>query len=151
MNLITQLMDEVLLFPGVLDIATRSADTYDSDRVSLEGAKTVTFLVIVGTMASSATLNVSLRQATAASGGSTKAISNSSITEIDEDGDNRLVLIRVRDDALDVDNDYDHVYARAVVAGGNATFAIVPIAAVLDDMPADNSSYIAESIDVPTA
>jgi hypothetical protein len=94
-----------------------AANTYTSARVSLAKYHRAVLVLSVGDMAAGAKLDVALYQATAASGGSTKAITGKAITQLTQaSGDgNDVFCIELQTEELDVTGGYEHVYVVAVV------------------------------------
>jgi hypothetical protein len=87
------------------DVYTPAALT--SEWVSMAAYKTVLAIVQTGTLGASATVNAKLQQATDGAGTSAKDITGKAITELS--ASDKQALIEVRDDELDVENDFTHV------------------------------------------
>lgn len=109
---------------GGLVPATRSADTYNTDRVDMDGYERCIFQISVGNIASSATLNVDIYEADAASGGNTQQITSLSITELGDTDDDAKAYIEVTNPQLDTADGFTHLYAACIVAGGDVDFGV---------------------------
>lgn len=111
----------------VLHPVSRTADTFDSDWVSMRDYHRAVAILDVGAIGAATTVDLSIRQAKDTSGGSAKAITGKAITQLDASDDNKIVAIELQTEELDVDAGFDCISARLVVAGGNAALSQVTL------------------------
>lgn len=95
-----------------------TAATYNTAYVSLQNYHRAVLFLDVGDMAQGATLDVSLRQAQDTAGTGNKAITGKAITQLTQAGGdgNQVLCIELQTEELDVENGFEHVNARTVVA-----------------------------------
>lgn len=109
-----------LLYPLVSEFADSiGVATTDSAWVSLSTYHRAWLVVNVGDMGQASTLDVSIRQAQDNAGTGAAAIVGKAITQLTQAGGdgNDLVCIELQTEELDVDNGYEFVGVRVVVAG----------------------------------
>ncbi len=101
---------------GAATVTTAWVDAHDFHQVLAE--------LDVGALGTSATVDAKLEQATDGSGAGAKDVTGSSITQLTKAGsdDNKIVLINLNPQKLDVDNGFDHV--RLSVTVGTAACLI---------------------------
>lgn len=102
-----------------------AAGTVDSAWVSMAEYHRGTLVLNVGDMAATATLDISIRQATDATGTGAKAIAGKAITQLTQaggDGDD-LLDIELRSEELDVANNFDFISVRRIIANANVELA----------------------------
>tara|TARA_R110000824_G_C15085400_1_gene664832 strand:- start:18 stop:494 length:477 start_codon:yes stop_codon:yes gene_type:complete len=118
MGTINSLPTERVAVLGVIDPdahthngGTASDGVYASDWGSLAIFGSVLAQVLVGTMASSSTVDVKLQQASDSSGTGAKDITGKAITQLTQAGtdSDKQALINCRADELDVDNSFNYV------------------------------------------
>jgi len=101
-----------------------AAGNHDTSYVSLQSYHRAVALINVGDMATNATLDALLYQATDTSGTSAKVISGKSITQLTQaggDGD-ALYCIEVQTEELDVDGSFDCIMLRVTVGTAAVEF-----------------------------
>lgn len=104
--------------------------THDSAYASLQNYHRAVLKINVGDMAAGSTLDVQIRQASDATGTGVKTIGNKAgtgfkaITQLTQAGGdgNQLLCIELQTEELDVDNNFEHVGVRAVVAGNSVEY-----------------------------
>lgn len=97
------------------------AGTVDSAWVSMAEYHRATLVLNVGDMVATATLDISIRQATDAAGTGAKAIAGKAITQLTQAGGdgNDLLDIELRSEELDVANNFDFISVRRIIANAN--------------------------------
>lgn len=107
--------------------------TVNSAWVSLASYHRAVLVINVGDMVATATLDVSLRQASDGTGTGTKAITGKAITQLTQAGGdgNQILVIELQTEELDVDGGFEnvgvrHVVAAAAVEMGWTLFGIQP-------------------------
>lgn len=106
---------------GCIDPDAYAANPYETDEIALENGTRVAFVVMAGTLGSSATLDFAVHGATAA-GGSYAAISGASITQLTQAGtdDDKQAILEIS--AQYIENlglGYTHI--KGVMTVGTAT------------------------------
>ena len=91
------MLANLVLIPGTIASSTVPA-TY----IDMRDYERVVFLIFVGDMPTSSTLDAQVVQATLADGTGSKDITGAAITQLVATDDNKMVSIEVRDTALDV-------------------------------------------------
>jgi hypothetical protein len=100
--------------------------TYDSAYASLQNYHRAVLVLDVGDMGALSSLNVQIRQAQDATGTGVKTIGRKgstiltkAITQLTQAGGdgNQTICVELQTEELDVDNGFEHVGVRAVVAG----------------------------------
>ena len=105
--------------------------THDSAYASLQNYHRAVLVLDVGDMAALATLDVQIRQAQDATGTGVKTIGDKAgtgtkaITQLTQAGGdgNQTICIELQTEELDVDNNFEHVGVRAVVAGNTVEYS----------------------------
>lgn len=103
---------------GVIDPDAYAAATYTTGWIDMRDYHQLLAIIMVGVMASTSTVDAKLQQATDGSGTGAKDISGKAITQLTEAGtdDDKQALINLRQEELDVDNDFTHVRLSMTVA-----------------------------------
>lgn len=138
---------------GAIDPDVLTATTHDSDWVDVSKFHTILVVAMAGTLGSSATFDVDVRQATDSSGTSAKAISGASATQLTQAGTDESdsqVVLSIQSDALDVDNDFQYLGVRITVGtassdGGCVILGVGPRVGPASD---NDSADVAEVIRV---
>ena len=101
-----------------LDPVSQAAATVTTAWVKASDYYKHLFMLAVGALGASATVDAKLQQATDGSGTGAKDITGAAITQLTKAGsdDNKLVLINLSTGKLDVDNDFDYVRLSVTVA-----------------------------------
>lgn len=103
------------------DAYAGSPDTTEvSDYVDIGLAESIQFILLVGDIGSGATIDAVVQQATDSAGTGAKALSPSkTITQLTQAGgdSNKQVVINVRGEELDLDNNFDHVAVSVTITG----------------------------------
>ncbi len=94
--------------------------------VSLANYHRAVILVSVGDMAASSTLDIDIEQATDSGGTGVKNITGKSITQLTQAGtdSNKIVIIEIQSEELDVASDFDHIRVEVTPAVGAVEFAV---------------------------
>jgi len=139
----TERLSEVL-YPLDADYAdSHDAGTTDGTYVSMQNYHRGWLVLNVGTMQATATLACSIRQATDTSGTSAKAITGKSITQLTQaggDGD-QIICVELRTEELDVQNGFDCVSVRVVVAAAAVEYSYVFYGAVSRFNPTPTTNW----------
>ena len=98
------MLANLVLIPGTI-----ASSTVPSAYISMADYERVVFLIFVGDMPATSTLDAQVVQATDAAGTGSKVITGAAITQLVATDDNKMVSIEVRDTALDVENGFSHV------------------------------------------
>lgn len=121
MSKINALPSEVAAIVGTIDPDAYTAATTVSDYADMGLFERVMIIISVGTMASTATLDAVVKQATDSSGTGAKNLTTSkAITQLTQAGSDsdKQVIINVLAEDLDMANDFNHVAVS--VTGGTA-------------------------------
>jgi hypothetical protein len=104
------------------DAYAASTSAYGSDWVNTEYFHEYLAVVHVGTLATSATVDAAVVQASSATGASSKAITGKSITQLTEGGtdSDKQALINIRTDELDVANGFSFIRLEMTVGTASA-------------------------------
>jgi len=104
-----------------IDPDAQAASTVDSIWVAVKDYAQFLAIIQAGDLGASATLDASVRQAQDASGTGAKAITGKAITQLTQagSGSDKMALINVRPEELDLDNSFTHISVRVTV--GTAT------------------------------
>lgn len=120
---------ERLAVVGTIDPDAYTAATYLTDAVDMLNLDELLVCCLVGTMASTSTVDFSVTQATT-SGGTYKAVTGKAATQLTEAGtdSDKQVVISVRGEDLDMDNNYRFVKVSMVVAAAASDAAVLVLA-----------------------
>ena len=116
-----RLGSEKVAIIGVIDPDVTVASTVVSDYGNLGLFEQGMAILKVGTLGASGTVDAKLVQATDSSGTGSKDITGKAITQLTQAGtdSDKQVIINIRAEELDLDNDFDHVALSVTV--GTAT------------------------------
>jgi len=97
------------------------AGTLNSAWQLMENYHRAALIINVGDMVATATLDISIRQASDSAGTGTKAITDKSITQLTQAGGdgNQILVIELRTEELDIANGFEYIGVRSVVANAN--------------------------------
>lgn len=142
------LPSEVAAVVGTIDPDAYTAATTVSDYADMGQFESLMFIISVGTMASTATLDAVIKQATASAGTGAKNLTVSkAITQLTEAGtdSDKQVIINVRAEDLDLANGFD--FCAISVTGGTAAsdYGVVVLGMNSRNNPA--SDYDLASVD----
>ncbi|MBT8046405.1 MAG: hypothetical protein KJN67_04490 [Pontiella sp.] len=132
---------EVCAVVGTIDPDAYTAATTVSDYVDMGKFESVLFVIAVGTMASTATLDAVVKQATDSSGTGAKNLDTSkAITQLTEAGtdSDKQVLVEVRAEDLDLANDFDHVALSVTGATAASDYGVIALGFNPRVMPASD-------------
>jgi ethanolamine ammonia-lyase small subunit len=104
-----------------------TAYTLTSDWADMTKYPEALAVIMVGTIATSGTVDAKLQQASSSTGAGAKDITGKSITQLTQAGtdSDKQALINVREDELDVANSFTHVRLAVKNATGAADFGAV--------------------------
>lgn len=119
---------EQIALLGVMPPASLAAQANASAWFPVKNFESILVIVQTGLLGAASTVDIKLRQATDAAGnGPAKDIAGKASTQIVKaSGDNKQVMLNVRQEQLDVNNGYDHVGV-TVTVGVDAALASVVI------------------------
>jgi hypothetical protein len=80
----------MVLLPAVVEDTTAESKYVDTSEYEF-----VEFHIMLGAIAATSTVNAKARESVNANGSSASDVANAAITEVDDDGDNRMVVISV--------------------------------------------------------
>lgn len=100
---------------GVINFASTGASTVSSGYIPMADYRQILAIVALGTLGASATINAKLRQAQDGAGTGVKDITGKAITQLDTAG-NKLALINLRAEELDINGGFTHVKLDITVA-----------------------------------
>ncbi len=120
----TELITAALLNPDI-DPLLRTPATVDGDWIDMQDFERVIFIVSLGVAEPTGTLNVQIREANTAAGGTPLNVAGALITELIGTDDNSVVAIEVHQDDMTNDNAYRWLSARAVVGADDMTYGVV--------------------------
>ena len=128
--------------------ANKIPAAYNSAWASYASHQRGVYLVRVGVMAATATLDFKLQQATDSSGTGAKDISGKSITQLTQAGGDgsETCVVELRTAELDVDGGFDYVRGVLTVGTANVYCELIPIKFVAAYPPVSTSA-LAEVID----
>ena len=111
MGMMNKLPSETWAVGGVIDPDANDQSTVTSDWVDLGKYDQAVAIALVGIMATGATVDVEIQQATASDGTGAKAITGKAATTLTAAGsdDDKQVIINVRAEELDTANDFRFV------------------------------------------
>ena len=111
-----QKLSESLAILATIDASAQAAGTVSTGWVDAKNFAALLAFVDVGVFGASATVDVSLSQATDGAGTGVKAITGKAITQLlAAGGNNRQVEINCRSDELDIGNGFEFVRLNVVV------------------------------------
>lgn len=119
---------EVAAVVATIDPDAYTAATTVSDYADMTKFESCMIILSVGTMASTATLDAVVKQATDSSGTSAKNLTTSkAITQLTEAGtdSDKQVIINVRAEELDVDNSFTHIALSVTGATAASDYGVV--------------------------
>lgn len=123
-------MDFTQMFSEAVEVlahipADSETTVIDSGNVLVENFHRVAVLISVGDMASGATLNIDLEQASSTAAGTRKAITGKSTTELTQAGgdSNQVLIIELRTEELDITNGFKYVNLEVTPASAAVEFA----------------------------
>lgn len=128
MSKINALPSEVAALVATIDPDAYTAATTVSDYVDMGLFERIMIIISVGTMASTATLNAVVKQATDSSGTGAKNLTTSkAITELTEAGtdSDKQVIINVLAEDLDMANSFDHAAVSVTGAVAASDYGVV--------------------------
>jgi hypothetical protein len=105
---------------GTLHADSRAAGTYNTTWTPMHNFQRAIALLDVGEMQAGATLDLAFQQASDNTGTGAKAFTPAkAITQLTQAGGdgNDVVIIEIRTEEMDVNNQFDHVRAQLIVAG----------------------------------
>jgi len=105
------MLANLVLIPGTI-----ASSTVPAAYISMADYERVVFLIFVGDMPTSSTLDAKVVQATDAAGTGSKDITGAAITQLGATDDDKMVSIEVRDTALDVEGGFTHISLTLVEA-----------------------------------
>lgn len=121
----TQRFTEAVRIDQGLTPLSRAANDYDTPWYSLRDYHKVAFILHLGAIAATGTLDVSVRQAKDDAGGAAKAITGKALTQLTGTDDDKIAVIEVDASELDVNGKFDHVSVRATVATDASLFGVL--------------------------
>lgn len=133
---------------AVIDPDAYSANTYTSGWVSMVTYEAIQAIVLVGTMATSSTVDAKLQQASDGSGTGAKDISGKAITQLTEAGtdSDKQAIINCRSDELDVANSFTHVRLSVTVAAAASDMGAVVLGHYARYAPATDAATVDEVV-----
>ena len=126
---------------GQIDPDAYVPSTVNSAWVSLADFTEAAAILMIGAMATAATLDAKLQQAQDATGTGSKDVSGSAITQRTEaggDGD-EIVTLPVRASALDIANAFTHLRLQVTTAVANVDYGAVLVRAGAGHQPQTNT------------
>ncbi len=129
MSMSNLLPSEVAAVLATIDPDANTNATYLSDAIDMSKFDALLAVILIGTMAGSSTINASFTQAMT-SGGTYKAISPAkAMTALSQavspDDSDKQVLMNLRAEELDIDNDYRYVKLSLVIGAAASDSAAV--------------------------
>lgn len=117
----TERFTEVNLVAGILFPANRPAGAHDTDWLLMEEFQRAIALLKVGEMAQGTTVDLVVQQAQDVNGTGQAAIAGKAIAQLTQAGGDAdsMVIIEVRTEEMDVNNDYNYIRAVLTIANGN--------------------------------
>ena len=128
--------------------ANKAIAAHNTAWTSMANHQRAIYLVRVGALASAATLDFKLQQATAAAGTGAKDISGKSVTQLTQAGGDgsETVAIELRTEELDVDGGFDYIRGVLTIAGNTVYCEVIPIKFAANYPPVSTSA-VAEIVD----
>ncbi len=123
MHNITEMVDFSL---GVSPVSTSAAPTVNEWK-DVRGHEYVTYVILVGVIAATGTVDFKLQQAKTNAGGSKKNIAGATIEQIDADGDNKIHAITVKASKLDADNGFFYIAPVVTNAAADGAVSVLGI------------------------
>lgn len=141
------LPSKVAVLAGIIDPDAYAVSTVTTGWVSMVTYQQIQAIVMAGTLGAAATIDAKLEQATDASGTGAKDITGKAITQLTQAGgdSDKQAIINLRDDELDVANDFTDVRlsmtiavlasdASAMILGHNARYKPATDLASVDEV-----------------
>lgn len=140
------------LSEAVAVVATVDPDAYgtgeqNSDYIDMQDFERVLFIVMAGTLGSSATLDVQIEQATDTSDTGLKDITGKVITQLTEAGtdSDKQAIIEVKQSDLDIAGGFRYIRAECTLGAATSDYGLVAIGSNPQYHPA--SEYDLASVD----
>ena len=108
----------------------RAPGVYDTPWLSMQNHQRMIFIIHTGPQAPNSTIDFAVRQATnAAGGGAAAMVPAKAIVQLTQVGgdDDDLVIVEVRTEEMDVNNQYDFLSGRLTIGGANSYCAVIPL------------------------
>lgn len=133
---------------AILDPVSQSAATVTTGWVSMATFFQLLFILQVGALGSSATVDAKLQQASDSSGTGAKDITGKGITQLTKAGtdDNKQVLINCKQDDLDLANSFTHVRLSVTVATAACLISAVGLGLDARYQPATQKTTVDEVV-----
>lgn len=145
--LLTSVPSELIAVVDTIDPDANAAGTINGGYVAFKDFQHMMAIVLNGTMGSSGTLDFKLQQAQDASGTGVKDITGAAITQLTDAGSDsdKQAIINLRQDDLDIANDFTHV--RMVLTTATATGDSAAILLGVNPVTAPASDYDDSTVD----
>lgn len=142
---VNNLISENLAILGVIHPQDGATTAVNSGYILVAGYDRVLFIVDAGAI--TGTIDAKVQQASASGGTGVKDVTGKAITQIAATGDNRIALIELRCDQLDVEGGFEYVRLLVTPTGGttNLVSALV-LGSVARYAPAAHAAVVAETI-----
>jgi len=114
---------------GTIDPASVAAGTVTTDYADLSKFESVMFVILTGSLGASATVDASVVQATDSAGTGSKALASAkAITQlVKASNDNNQVIVNLRAEDLDMNNNFDHAALSVTVATAASILGVLVI------------------------
>ncbi len=131
---------------AALDPQTLDNTNATSDYAGLAKYERVAFLISVGNIDTSTTVDAALYEAVNSAGGSAQALTGKALTQLGASGDNQQAVIEVS--AAELSAGFTHVACRVTVTGSTATVSVVGLGIDGRLLPAsdDNLASVVEIV-----
>lgn len=128
--------------------ANKTPAAHNTAWTSMANHQRAIYIVRVGSMAATSTLDFKLQQATDSSGTDAKDISGKSITQLTQAGGDgsETVVVELRTEELDVDGGFDYVRGVLTVGTANVYCECIPIKFAANYPPVSTSA-LSEVVD----
>lgn len=130
---------------GVIYPVDRQSGTYTTGWLDMRDHQRAVFLVVVGAITATGTVDFYLEQATSAAGADATAIfpraGTISITQLtDADGDD-LLAVEVRTEQMDVSGGFRYLRGVLTIANAGAVTAVIPLRTVANFPPVPTTGW----------
>ncbi len=134
------LFSERIAVLGTVDPDVCGTGTHGTDWVDMSKFQNVGFVVMTGTLGSSATVDFKVQEATSAAGAGAQDISGKSITQLTEAGtdDDKQVVVNVKAEELDREDGYQFVRGLMTIGVATSDAAVLVLGADPRFLPASD-------------
>lgn len=119
-----------------------TANTYTTSWLSMRDYQRLAAILMIGDMVTNSTIDAKLRQAKTSGGAGAKDVTGKAVTQLTAAGSdsNKLVVIELNAEELDVNGKYDYVQLSVTIAAAASDFAALVVRFVTNYAPVDRTN-----------